>query len=229
MRLFTIIVAMIFASASVYAQGRGNGQVKKPIATAAKATPRTTSTKAKPAAARPAKVAAKAETRVVKVETRAAKTAARAATRAVKNETKVARKAGAAPTTTTTVVTPTTPTTLSVKNAKLESRLLALLPPGTNIQDASQGFKNWGQFVAAVHVSNNLDIPFADLKTAMTGLTPGTTVPTTTQMSLGQAIQSFQGATATEPATLSATRIKSEVKKAEDAASVDLRRSRDRS
>src|SRR5688572_8681980 len=224
MRLFAILVAIVFASSSVYGQGRGNGQVKKPTATAAKATPRPTGAKTKPAA-QSAKTAAKAERRVVKVETRAAKTAAKAETRAVKAETKAARKAGAV--TPTTVVTPTTPTTRPVKNPKLEARLMALLPAGTNIQDASQGFKNWGQFVAAVHVSKNLNIPFADLKTAMTGLTPGVTAPATTGMSLGQAIQSLQGTTATQPTTMSSTKIKTEVKKAEDAANVDLRRSRD--
>ena len=121
-------------------------------------------------------------------------------------------------------MTPTTPTTRSVKNPKLEARLLTLLPAGTNIQDASQGFKNWGQFVAAVHVSNNLSIPFADLKTAMTGIPLGTTVPATTPMSLGQAIQSFKGTT-----KRNADEIRTEVKKAEDAANLDLRRSRDRS
>ena len=196
--------------------------------------------------AKPAKTA-KAETRVAKTDTRAAKTTAKAAkttakaeTRAAKTEAKAARKSGTTPTTTTevastTVVTPTTPTTQKVKNPKLEARLLSLLPAGTNIQDASQGFKNWGQFVAAVHVSNNLNIPFADLKTAMTGLmpgtAPGTTVPTTTPMSLGQAIQSLKGTTTTvpgtttEPGALSSTKIRTEVKKAEDAANLDLRRS----
>jgi hypothetical protein len=224
MKLVTIFVAMIFAlSASAFAQGRGNGQAKKTTVSGPKATSQ----------AKPAKTA-KAETRVAKTETRAAKTTAKAETRAAKTEAKAARKSGKTPTTTTevastTVVTPTTPTTQKVKNAKLEARLLTLLPAGTNIQDASQGFKNWGQFVAAVHVSNNLGIPFVDLKTAMTGLvpgtTPGTTVPTTTPMSLGQAIQSLKGTTTTAPGTLSPTTIRTEVKKAEDAATLDLRRS----
>jgi hypothetical protein len=149
-------------------------------------------------------------------------------TRAAKTETKAAKKPAAVPPT-TAVVTPTTPTTHSVKNPKLEARLQTLLPAGTNIQDASQGFKNWGQFVAAVHVSNNLNIPFADLKTAMTGMAPGTTAPALTPMSLGQAIQSLKGTTTTEPGALSSTKIRTEVKKAEDAADLDLRLSRERS
>lgn len=44
---------------------------------------------------------------------------------------------------------------------------------------ASAGFRNLGQFVAAVNVSNNLGIPFSQLKTRMVDQ----------GMSLGQAIQ----------------------------------------
>lgn len=54
-------------------------------------------------------------------------------------------------------------------NTKLSSKLQNLLPPGTNLQQAAQGFKNLGQFVAAVHVSHNLGIPFDQLKTKLMG------------------------------------------------------------
>jgi hypothetical protein len=135
------------------------------------------------------------------------------------------------PTLTTTVISPETPTTHSVKNPKLEARLLTLLPAGTNMYDASRGFKNWGQFVAAVHVSHNLNLPFADLKARMTGLTPGIPSGSTVQtaaMSLGQAIQSFKGTVGTRvTGGLSPAKIQTEVKKAEDAANDDLRRSRE--
>ena len=60
-----------------------------------------------------------------------------------------------------------TPEQLLAQNEKLSAKLQALLPPGTNLHDAAGGFKNLGQFVAAVHVSHNLDIPFSDLKTRM--------------------------------------------------------------
>jgi hypothetical protein len=55
------------------------------------------------------------------------------------------------------------------KNTKLASKLESLLPAGTNLQDAASGFKNFGQFVAAVHVANNLGIPFDQLKTKLVG------------------------------------------------------------
>lgn len=67
-------------------------------------------------------------------------------------------------------------------NPQLSAKLQALLPPGTNLQTAAAGFKNLGQFVAAVHVSKNLGIPFDQLKAAMTGTSP---------MSLGKAIQTL--------------------------------------
>jgi hypothetical protein len=44
---------------------------------------------------------------------------------------------------------------------------------------ASAGFKNQGQFIAALHVSQNLNIPFSDLKAVMLGTTPKPTTPTT--------------------------------------------------
>jgi hypothetical protein len=53
---------------------------------------------------------------------------------------------------------------LLTQNKRLSSRLQSLLPEGTNVQDAAKGFKNLGQFVAAVHVSHNLGIPFDHLK-----------------------------------------------------------------
>jgi hypothetical protein len=65
------------------------------------------------------------------------------------------------------------------KNTNLSAKLASRLPAGTDLMTASAGFKNLGQFVSAVNVSNNLAIPFADLKTKM--VTDG--------KSLGQAIQ----------------------------------------
>jgi hypothetical protein len=54
-------------------------------------------------------------------------------------------------------------------NSKLSSKLQGLLPSGTNLQQAAQGFKNLGQFVSAVHVSHNLGISFDQLKAKMIG------------------------------------------------------------
>lgn len=59
------------------------------------------------------------------------------------------------------------PTDVLSKNSRLSSKLQSLLPAGTNLSQASSGFKNTGQFIAAVHVSNNLGVPFSDLKSKM--------------------------------------------------------------
>lgn len=70
---------------------------------------------------------------------------------------------------------PKTAGDLLTQNTKLASNLQSLLPSGTDLQTAAQGFKNLGQFVAAVHVSHNLSIPFDCLKADMTGTAPPST------------------------------------------------------
>ena len=82
-------------------------------------------------------------------------------------------------------------------NTKLASKLQGLLPAGTNVQQASQGFKNLGQFVAAVHVSHNLGIPFEQLKAKMTSSSPE---------SMGKAIQALKPATDSKTATKKANK-----------------------
>jgi hypothetical protein len=51
----------------------------------------------------------------------------------------------------------------------LAAKVQALLPAGMTLNQASKGFKNQGQFLAALHVSKDLHIPFAQLKAEMTG------------------------------------------------------------
>jgi len=53
-------------------------------------------------------------------------------------------------------------------DSKLAARLTGLLPPGTTLTQAAAGFKNQGQFIAALEASKNLGIPFADLQDRMT-------------------------------------------------------------
>jgi hypothetical protein len=68
-------------------------------------------------------------------------------------------------------------------NEKLRTRVTPLLPAGENLTTAASGFKNEGQFIAALHVSKNTGIPFDDLKAKMTGSNP---------MSLGDAIHALK-------------------------------------
>ena len=98
-----------------------------------------------------------------------------------------AAAAHTAPAPKTTPPTPhAAPVTVSAKiagNPALAARLQPLLPSGMTLETAAAGFKNQGQFIAALHVSHNLNIPFTQLKTEMTG---------TDHDSLGQAIHELK-------------------------------------
>src|SRR5438874_9490556 len=113
---------------------------------------------------------------------------------------------------------PHTPGQLLTQNTQLSSKLSSLLPTGTDLQSAAGGFRNLGQFVAAVHVSHNLDIPFDQLKCtelASAAACPGMTVRSKGS-NLGRAIQTLKP-------TMSSTDSKSAAKQAEKEASADTR------
>ena len=95
-------------------------------------------------------------------------------------------KAKAAPTATTPSTTLLTEVQQKLRqNANLASKVTSRLPQGTDLMGAAAGFNNLAQMVAAVNVSNNLQVSFTDLKAKlMTG------------MSLGQAIQAVRPLTA---------------------------------
>jgi len=70
------------------------------------------------------------------------------------------------------------------RNPALKSKVESMLPAGENLKTAASGFKNGGQFLAALHASKNLGIPFAQLKAKMMGSNP--------PMSLGQTIHALK-------------------------------------
>lgn len=84
--------------------------------------------------------------------------------------------------TATTPIATVAPPPAMPKNPKLVARLQGMLPAGMTVEQAALGFRNQGQFIAAVQVSNSLGIPFADLKTSM--VTDG--------LSLGRSIQQWK-------------------------------------
>lgn len=114
----------------------------------------------------------------------------------------------------------TTTTTWQPTNAVAEklmtkpnqlAKLKAVLPAGTDINDATAGFKNFGQLNAAVNVSQNLGIDFADLKASMTGITIDGDKTNQPTKSLGQAIQQFKpGVDADAEATAATTQASKE-------------------
>ncbi|MGE5246212.1 MAG: hypothetical protein ACM3SQ_18455 [Betaproteobacteria bacterium] len=94
--------------------------------------------------------------------------------------------AGTTTSTGTTTGTASSPIATKIEShPQLASRLTAMLPQGMTLQDAAAGFRNQGQFIAALHVSQNLGIPFADLKQEMV----------TNHNSLGQSIQKLRPGT----------------------------------
>ena len=105
------------------------------------------------------------------------------------------------------------PIAQKLQGKPLGARIEKMLPKGMTLDAASAGFKNQGQFIAAVHVSQNLGIPFANLKATMLGTPlpgstpppgstlpgstlPGSTLPgsgsSATPKSLGQAIKTLR-------------------------------------
>ena len=104
-------------------------------------------------------------------------------------------------------------------DAAFRSKIQSLLPPGTDLKTAESGFKNYGQFIAALHISKNLNIPFDQLKAKMTGATTSSTVQTSsTLMSLGKAIHALRPDISTNQAN-------SEVKRAEKQTTVTMKAS----
>ena len=91
----------------------------------------------------------------------------------------------------------------------LNAKVTALLPPNMTLDAASAGFKNQGQFIAALHVSHNLGIPFTALKDDMT----------VQHLSLGQSIQALSK-------TADSSR---EVKRAQAEAASDVKTAKNRS
>jgi len=95
--------------------------------------------------------------------------------------------------TTTGTWTPTNPvaTKLSTK-PNLLARIKNSLPLGTDLNLATVGFKNFGQFVAATNVSSNLGIDFWSLKASMTGFDSAGLATGQPTLSLGQSIQKLK-------------------------------------
>jgi hypothetical protein len=101
-------------------------------------------------------------------------------------------------------------------NTELSSRLQTLLPSGTTVAKAAAGFEDQGEFIAAVHVAHNLNIPFDQLKAQMTG---------NRSVSLGKAIKNLRpdldGKTVKSNVTLAERQTERDVQMAESAGKPD--------
>lgn len=182
--------------------------------------PKTTTSRAtKPSVAKgPTMTSTAPKSTVATVKPIKQKTTTKSATAGPKTtKTKTTTASAASSSTTTTVTGVWTPNNPVAEKLSTKSNLLTKvqnsLPLNTDLNAATAGFKNFGQFIAAVNVSKNLGIPFADLKAAMTGITLAgepTGLPT---QSLGQAIQGLKtGVNAEAEATKAQTAANLEIK-----------------
>jgi hypothetical protein len=167
---------------------------------------------------------AKADAKITKADAKSAKTDAKsakadakaskystttAASETTSGSTETSTNSGTGSTTsgsstTTSGTTPVVSNPLADKisrNPKLAAKVASRLPSDMTLAQASTGFRNQGQFLAAVNVSRNLGIDFVKLQTAMTGQKV-TVDPTTHEIitkptgdapvSLGRAIQTLK-------------------------------------
>jgi hypothetical protein len=102
---------------------------------------------------------------------------------------------------TTTTTTITGPNALSTKissNPGQLAKINGMLPQGVTLDQATAGFRNQGQFIAALNASRNQGVSFTDLQKAMT----------VDGLSLGQAVRGLKTApasTTTETGTTTPT------------------------
>ena len=174
-----MVLSLAFAPLEAAPKGKGPAPVKVSAPKASKApktapSPKTTKTTAK--------VTKAPKTTKVAKGSPAPKTTTTSQTKLAKTETRATKKSGTAAITSPTT-TPTTPTPIDftkgkageklAKNAKMAAKLGAKLTAlgytGT-VFEAAYGFKNFGQFNAAVNNAQNLGLSFDQLKTLMTGV-----------------------------------------------------------
>lgn len=108
---------------------------------------------------------------------------------------KTSTTTNASNTTTTTTMNPIA--TKIASHPQLKARVMAMIPAGMTLDQASAGFRNQGQFIAALHAADHMgcDTCFAQLKADMVDK----------GMSLGQSIQDVRQTNSTSAQTQATT------------------------
>jgi hypothetical protein len=101
----------------------------------------------------------------------------------------------AATTTATPAVEPNAVSTKISGNPEQLARIKPMLPEGLTLEQASAGFRNQGQFIAALNAAKKNSVKFVDLQKAMT----------VDGLSLGQAVKQLKAAPAPAPTTPTTT------------------------
>jgi hypothetical protein len=188
MRRFIIAIAIVFLivqPAAALQQGRGGGPKPKPTvphsSTPAGTARGSQATKAHAPAPKPVKQSTHPQSKTPNAGATRTHTNSKPSTAAAKSSPPGNTKKATVSAPTTTSTGTLTPVQQKLqRNTNLAAKLQSRLPSGTNLMTAAADFRNLGQFVAAVNVSNNLGISFTQLKTKMVD----------EGLSLGQAIQS---------------------------------------
>ena len=197
-------IALMVAVAPLHAaQGRGSSSAPKAPKTTVKSQPSVAKGGPKTITSKPAKTTApkvKASTPKVKTTTSKPAKSTKLTTKTTKTTktTTNARKSSTDTTVSTTTVTLTPVQQKLQKNTNLASKLQGRLPAGTDLMTAAAGFRNLGQFVAAVNSAYNHQISFTELKTRMVDQ----------GMSLGQAVKEVRALSTTTTTTTTTTRVK---------------------
>jgi len=198
--ILVFAISMLVAAAPLHAQGRGSSSAPKAPKTTVKSQPSVAKGGPKTISSKPAKVTTpKGQSSAPKVKSTTPKV--KSTTTSSPKTTAKTTKTSTVRTTTTTTTTPTGITLTPVqqklqKNTNLANKIRSRLPAGTDLMLAAAGFRNLGQFNAAVNASYNHQLSFAEIKTRMVDQ----------GMSLGQAVKEVRALSATGTTTTAVKR-----------------------
>jgi hypothetical protein len=169
----TVTVAAVASSAS--AQGKGAGATKAPHVTAAPKTGGQTShgPKAGPSTASGKSAAATKKPAAASASHRGDKSGKTGSDSTSSTSTTPGSGSSTTPSTGTTAAADATPPNpISIKISKNPNQLARLQPQldalGLTLEEATDGFRNHGQFIAAMNAAKNRQLDFVALKEAMT-------------------------------------------------------------
>jgi hypothetical protein len=194
-RLAPVVLAMsLLGLCSAYAQGRGNGATKEHTNNGGGAShkPSTTTSPANTTHGNSGKPTTTTTTNTHGNGKSTTHTGTMSTSTGSSSTSTVSPTTG----TTTLTTTPNALTTKVSKNPNLLAKVKAMLPAGMALNDATTGFRNQGQFIAALEAcAHHPNVSFVDLQKAMT----------VDGLSLGQAMKKLGAETSTTGGTTSTT------------------------
>ena len=188
----TIVIASAFAVSPVSAQGHAvHGKLTTSPAKAPHSTTKPTTHTSAKATSKPT---AHANTHTSSTHTHAKPKTSTTTTTASSTTTRKTSTTTSGSTTATATMNPIA--TKIASHPQLKAKVMAMVPSGMTLDQASTGFRNQGQFIAALHAADHMgcNTCFAQLKADMVDK----------GMSLGQSIQDVRHTTSTTAQTQAA-------------------------